>query len=175
MIVIKFQLSDSKKLILAAMLSGSFFMVSAKSTPKQCTLISGTITQLPGKPIFKFNSAHSYSNNGYPMTHTQFFIKAGDGQTYKIVVDNLFYKDISLAQVSSLRDVGIISDFTRNYPLGSNVEVCGKVFSQNGKTGIHFVHPSACDSNAFNGFLRINGVDVTNNQNYCGNCACKIN
>lgn len=163
------------KLVIAAILCGSFSYSYAKPAQKQCTLINGTLIQLPGKPVFKFNSSHKYSNNGYPMTHTQFFIKTGDGQIYKVVVDNLFYKDISLAQVSSLRDVGVTTDFSRNYPLGSNVDACGKIFKNNGNPGIHFVHPSACNSTGFNGFLRINGVEISNNQNYCADCACKVN
>lgn len=163
-----------KKLFLAAIISGSFLLANAQKIPKQCTLISGTIIQLPGKPVFKFNPAKNYSNTGYPMTHTQFFIKDANGETYKVVVDNLYYRNITLAQLSSLRDVGIISDFSQNYPLGSSVEACGKVFKSNGKLGIHFVHPSGCNQNSFNGFLRINGTDIANNENYCGGCACKV-
>lgn len=146
----------------------------AAKPPQACSLVSGTLVQLQGKPLFKFNTSHKFNANNYPMTHTQFFIRDGSGETYKIVVDNLFYKNLSLAQASSIRDVGIIDDFKRNYALGSTVEACGKVMQRSGDLGLHFVHPSGCEQTKFNGFLRINGTDVTNNLTYCGACSCKV-
>ena len=146
----------------------------ASKQPQACTLVSGTLVQLQGKPLFKFNTSHKFNTSNYPMTHTQFFIRSGNGETYKIVVDNLFYKNLSLAQASSVRDVGIIDDFKRSYHLGSTVEACGKVIHTSGDLGLHFVHPSGCEQTKFNGFLRINGIDVTNNLTYCGGCSCKV-
>jgi hypothetical protein len=147
----------------------------ASKQPQACTLVSGTLVQLQGKPLFKFNTSHKFNTSNYPMTHTQFFIRSGNGENYKIVVDNLFYKNLSLAQAGSVRDVGIIDDFKRSYHLGSTVEACGKVIHTSGDLGLHFVHPSGCEQTKFNGFLRINGIDVTNNLTYCGGCSCKVN
>ena len=108
------------------------------------------------------------------MSHTQFYIQDGNGMTYKIVVDNLFYNYVSSAQASLNSDGGIIADFTRRFPLGSPVEACGKVYQRSSTMALHFVHPSACDKTKFDGFLRINGVEVTGNLAYCGSCACKV-
>lgn len=149
-------------------------LVGTSKRPKSCSLVSGTLVQLQGKPLFKFNTARKFNANNYPMTHTQFFIRDSSGETYKIVVDNLFYKNLSLAQASSVSDVGIIDDFTRNYALGSSVEACGKIAQRNGDLVLHFVHPSGCGEVNFNGFLRINGVDITNNLTYCGSCNCSL-
>lgn len=162
-----------RSILLTAVIGLPNFSYAAKQ-PQACSLVSGTLVQLQGKPLFKFNTSSKLNLNNYPMTHTQFFIRDGSGETYKIVVDNLFYKHLSLAQASSVRDVGIVDDFTRNYALGSTVEACGKVMRRNGDIGLHFVHPSGCGKTEFNGFLRINGIDITNNLTYCGGCACKI-
>ena len=161
-------------IVLMVAISLPAFSYAAKQ-PQACSLVSGTLVQLQGKPLFKFNTAHKFNANNYPMTHTQFFIRSVNGETYKIVVDNLFYKHLSLAQASSVRDVGIIDDFNRNYALGSTVEVCGKVTRRSGDLSLQFVHPSGCEQVKFNGFLRINGMDVTNNLTYCGVCSCKTN
>jgi hypothetical protein len=107
------------------------------------------------------------------MSHTQFYIDSGR-VVYKVVVDNLFYTNLTDIQANSHDDVGIIDDFTRRYPVGSSVEACGKVSKSGGNFALHFVHPSACDKVKFNGFLHINGQDVTANQRYCGNCGCKV-
>lgn len=156
---------------LMLLLSGNGF---AERITKPCTLVSGTIVQKGRKPIFQFNNAHQYSNNGYPMTHTQFYIQDGNGMSYKIVVDNLFYNYVSNAQANLNSDGGIIADFSRRFPVGSPVEACGKVYQRGSVTSLHFVHPSGCDKTRFDGFLHINGVDVTGNLAYCGSCACKV-
>jgi len=54
----------------------------AAKAPQSCTLVSGTLVQLPSKQVFKFNKARSYNNTGYPMTHTQFYIKDAQGEIY---------------------------------------------------------------------------------------------
>lgn len=160
----------NKNLIfIALLLPGLAF---ADETFEQCTLLSGTLIQLPKHPVFKFVKAAKYSRNNYPMTHIQFFIKANNEQAYKVVVDNLFYTNLTNSQAQINRDVGITADFKHRYPLGSNVEVCGKVYNKGHNPGIHFVHPSACITTKFNGFLRINGADITHNLQYCGNCGC---
>lgn len=147
------------------------FMAQAE----QCTLIHGKIAKVPRQPVFRFTKAKKYSNNNYPMTHTQFFINADDGNTYKVVVDNLFYNYLSPEQLSSNEDDGVINDFNNRFKVGDDVNACGKTFEKNGKLGIHFVHPSACSTTHFNGFLRINGNAITNNAAYCGGCNCKTN
>lgn len=141
---------------------------------EQCTLVHGKIAKIPRHPVFRFIKAKKYSKNNYPMTHTQFFINADDGNTYKIVVDNLFYDYITSSQISSNEDDGIVSDFNNRFKVGDDVNACGKPFEKNGKVGLHFVHPSACGATKFNGFLRINGSGITNNTTYCGECACKL-
>lgn len=145
------------------------FMVQAE----QCQLIHGKIAKIPHNPIFRFTKAKKYSNNNYPMTHTQFFIHADDGKTYKIIVDNLFYNFLSPQQLSSNYDVGIITDFNKRFKVGDDVTACGRSFDKDGKYGLHFVHPSGCETTKFNGFLRINGSNLTNNVKYCMNCNCK--
>lgn len=147
----------------------------AASYQQQCTLVDGKIVKLPRNPVFRFNSSKKYSNNNYPMTHTQFFIETGNGETYKVVVDNLFYNNLSQDQAISNSDMGIIADFNRNFKVGDNVSACGKPFDKDGKLGLHFVHPSACHETKFNGFLRINGEDITSNTKYCDSCSCKLN
>lgn len=163
-----------KMIIIIGML-GLISNVFAIRTPQPCTLVSGTLVQKKHKPVFQFNNARQYSDNGYPMSHTQFYIQDGNGLTYKIVVDNLFYNYMSGAQVNLNSDGGIIADFSRRFPLGSSVEACGKVYRRNNTLALHFVHPSGCDKTPFNGFLHINGTDITGNLAYCGGCACKVN
>lgn len=145
------------------------FMVQAE----QCTLVHGKIAKIPRHPVFRFIKAKKYSNNNYPMTHTQFFITADDGNTYKIVVDNLFYSYITNSQASSNEDDGIINDFNKRFKVGNDVNVCGKPFEKNGKLGMHFVHQISCDTMQFNGFLRVNGSSITDNTKYCTACNCK--
>jgi predicted Zn-dependent protease len=165
------------RLITLAILSTSLLAPNisfAAKQPTACTLVSGTLVQKPHKPVFKFNAATKYSNNGYPMSHTQFYIQDGSGQLYKIVMDNLFYNYLSNAQATMNSDSGIEADFTRRFPAGSPVEACGKLYQRNNQLALHFVHPSGCEKTKFNGFLHINGVDIAANQEYCGNCGCKI-
>ena len=138
-----------------------------------CQLTSGTIIKEPRNPLFKFTKSKKNSSDNYPMTHTQFFIKSDDGQTHKIVVDNLFYKYITPEQAQSNEDINIINDFNHRIKIGDNVSACGKIFDKNNKLGLHFVHPSNCSKTNFNGFLKINGQDITNNKQYCTACSCK--
>ncbi|RTK95617.1 MAG: hypothetical protein EKK64_06340 [Neisseriaceae bacterium] len=138
-----------------------------------CQLVTGKIVKIPRNPVFKFTKAKKYSKDNYPMTHTQFFIHADDGNDYKVVVDNLFYKYISPEQITSNEDVNVINDFNNRFKVGDNVSACGKTFDKNDKLGIHFVHPSNCSTTQFNGFLKINGQDITNNNSYCTSCSCK--
>lgn len=156
--------------LLLALMGNGF----AEKLTKPCTLVSGTIVQKGRKPVFQFYNARQYSNNGYPMSHTQFYIQDGNGMTFKIVVDNLFYDYVSSAQASLNSDGGIIADFTRRFPVGSPVEACGKIYQRSNTMALHFVHPSGCEKTKFDGFLRINGADVTDNLAYCGSCACKV-
>lgn len=159
--------------IIVILLVGANFSFAARA-PQSCTLVSGTLIQMPNKPVFKFNTARKVNAQNYPMTHTQFFIKDGNGETYKIVLDNLFYNNLTLAQASSAKDNGIINDLKSRYSPGSSVVACGKIFKSSGKLGLHFVHPRACEQTKFDGFLRINGNEIANNLNFCGACSCKF-
>ncbi len=150
-------------------------IVFAGQVPLQCSLVSGKIIELPHKPVFKFMGSSKNSRSKYTMSHTQFFIEDGNGTIYKVVVDNLFYNYITNPQASINRDIGISADFKRRFPVGSSVEACGKLFQRGKNPGIHFVHPSGCAKTNFDGFLRINGADITNNLEYCGNCGCRLN
>ena len=158
------------------LIGGALFAANsfAAKAPQSCTLVSGTLVQLPQKQVFKFNKARSYNNTGYPMTHTQFYIKDAQGEIYKVVMDNLFYTNLTVAQSSMNSDAGIIDDFTRRYAVGSSVEACGKIYHRGADTGIHFVHPSGCEKTKFNGFLHINGLDVSSNSRYCNACSCQV-
>lgn len=144
-----------------------------QNTQYNCQLISGKIIKAPRNPLFKFTKAKKYSSDNYPMTHTQFFIQSDNGDTHKIIVDNLFYKYTTPQQASSNEEIDIINDFNHRYKVGDSVSACGKTIDKNDKLSMHFVHPSNCTSTPFNGFLRINGQDITNNRNYCNACSCK--
>lgn len=138
-----------------------------------CTLVSGSLIQMPNRPLFKFNKAHQYNVQHYPQSHTYFYIRSADNQVYKVVLDNLYYAKISLAQLSANRDVGVIADLSASYPLASNVEVCGKLNKHAGQFTISATHSSNCLLKPYDGFLRINGQEISNNQNYCSACACQ--
>ena len=145
---------------------------AASRPPAQCSLVSGILLQLPGKPLFKFKRAQRHNNSYYPLSHTQLFIQDAQGVIVKIVFDNLFYINLTNAQARANRDIGLIADLTHHYPAGSVVEACGKVYRPRNKVELHFVHPSACAKNAFNGFLHIGGSDISANFKYCGACGC---
>ncbi|MEN9946066.1 MAG: hypothetical protein RLZZ293_452 [Pseudomonadota bacterium] len=146
----------------------------ANQATKSCSFVSGKLIKFENKPVFQFNRARSNNQTNYPMSHSQFFIQDSNGKIYKIVLDNLFYSNLTSAQATSNTNKGIIEDLTRRYPVGSNVDACGKLYQRHGKVGLHFVHPSACSTTKFNGFLRINSQDIANNHRYCDGCACKL-
>ncbi len=162
-----------KKFILISVSFTFSATVFANENNYNCQLISGKIIKAPRNQLFKFTKAKKNSTNNYPMTHTQFFIQSDDNQTYKIIVDNLFYKYISPQQASSNEDVGIINDFSTRFKIGDNVSACGKTIDKNDKLAMHFVHPSNCATTHFNGFLKINGQNISNNNEYCNSCSCK--
>ena len=165
-----------QKLILFIFSFGIIGQAFAKTAnyPQECTLVAGKIIQPAGEPVFKFVKSHKYSTNNYLLTHTNFFIRGTDGNEYKIVMYNLFYTWITSMQAITNKDVGIIENMQHNYPVGSDVEACGKPFNSGGERGLHFVHSVACDKNQFSGYLRINGSDVMDNQYYCNSCNCKF-
>lgn len=162
------------KVFCLALIFSSTPIISFAATPKpqQCNLVSGKLVNLPNKPLFKFTPSKRKSKNNQFLSSTQFYIKAGDGEFYKIIMNNLFYINASNAQLNTVQDIGIIADFTRRYALGNTIDACGIVRRKNKELLIEQPYPSGCSTNLFNGFLRINGENITTNAN-CIDCLCK--
>jgi hypothetical protein len=156
-------------------LIGAWWQLMAVAAPS-CTLISGKLIQQAGQPLFRFNNSHQKSHNGYFMTHTQFYLKSNSGQIYKVLLDNLFYLNLSPEQAISGTNLGITTELAARFSKGAPVEVCGKLFhASKGRIGVYAAHPSTCPSELINGFIRINNEDIVGDGLvYCALCACKI-
>ena len=89
-------------------------------------------------------------------------------------MNNLFYTWTTASQAITNKDIGITENMRHNYPIGSDIVACGKPFNSDGQRGVHFVHSSGCDKTQFNGYLKINGSYVTDNNSFCNACNCKL-
>ena len=132
----------------------------------ECKLISGTIIQKQNKPVYQFMPGKKHlANGGIVVTHTKFYIRDNNGVDHAIIMNNLFYSWVSDAQAGSNRDAGVIESLLHNYPLGSNVEACGKAVASGKLRGLKSVHAS-CNGQEFNGYLKINGSNVMDNTRF---------
>jgi len=136
------------------------------------TLLKGQLIIKPGTPLFKFYPAKLQSEDNLYMTHTIFYILTKENKIYGVSLDNLFYKYANSSQAKSDSDEGIIRDFYNRFKVGDPVAACGDIYTYINQEAIHWVHPATCGKGEKGGYLLINGIDISNNTNYC-NCNCR--
>jgi hypothetical protein len=91
------------------------------------------------------------------LSHTKFHISAIDGKDYEVSVDNIFANDYSASTVPySLKN---------RLQKGTNVKLCGEKYSDG--SGIHWVHTECPKNNNVEGFVIVNGTNLTASKQYC--------
>ncbi|AIT09598.1 hypothetical protein LO80_06235 [Candidatus Francisella endociliophora] len=112
---------------------------------------------LEGRVISGLTYQSGKTQKGIELSHTKFNIKATDGKTYEVSVDNVFTNDYSATTIPySLKER--LQDNTK-------VQLCGEKYTDG--TGIHWVHTECPAENNVEGYVVVNGVNLTSSKQYC--------
>jgi len=137
---------------------------SAASDPaRQCRASGGALLvgQVVSAPKFK----HGMYRKGVELSHTHLRIRAGDGQSYDVAIDNVFASGYRPGMKTVPAPLDAIA-------VGDKVQACGMAY----RGGIHWVHNNCGDAPTRadpNGWLKVIqadgrvGPNLEANQTYC--------
>lgn len=143
-----------KKLILIILATSSSFVFADEAASCNGDYLQGTIDVAP---YFKAGA----SQQGVELSHTHIQVNSG-GNEYDVAIDNVFANDYDQTNGSS-----VPSSLAQSLQVGQTVQLCGELYTSGG-LGIHWVHTNCgVSSSGPNGYVVINGQNLTNNQEYC--------